>query len=162
MITKAIEFATKKHSGQFRKITGLPYVTHPIEVARLVEQFKSSKNMTELKVAALLHDTLEDTNATFSEIAMEFSPLIASLVLELTSDSLEIKKTSKCEYLKRKMLGMSSYGLFIKLCDRLSNLRDNPTDKSKSDTKAILEFLKANRKLSLSQLSVIQEIELCY
>ena len=110
MITKAIEFATKKHSGQFRKITGLPYVTHPIEVARLVEQFKSSKNMTELKVAALLHDTLEDTNATFSEIAMEFSPLIASLVLELTSDSLEIKKTSKCEYLKRLLPAFISKG----------------------------------------------------
>ena len=162
MLIKALKFATKKHSGQFRKISGLPYVTHPIEVAKLVEQFKSSKNMTELKVAALLHDTLEDTDATFSEIAMEFSPLIANLVLELTSDSLEIKKTSKCEYLKRKMLGMSSYGLFIKLCDRLSNLRDNPTEKSKNDTKAILEFLKANRRLSLSQLSVIQEIELCY
>jgi hypothetical protein len=57
------------------------------------------------------------------------------------------------------MLGMSSYGLFIKLCDRLSNILDNPTSKTIQDTKIILEFLKKNRKLSKSHKAVILEIE---
>ena len=162
MLNKALDFATNKHLGQFRKVTNLPYITHPINVADLVLAYKSSKKITELRVAALLHDTLEDTDATFEEISKEFSPLVASLVLELTSDSESVKKMGKCEYLKRKMLGMSSWGLLIKLCDRLSNLRDNPTEKSKQDTADILEFLKNQRKLSASHLAVIQQIEYCY
>lgn len=159
MLQKSIKFATEKHKGQFRKVSGKPYVTHPIEVSQLVSKFKSSKKIEELQVAAVLHDTLEDTETSFVELASEFSPLVASLVLELTSDPVLVQKLSKKEYLKKKMLGMSSYGLLIKLCDRLSNIKDSPTEKAKKDTKEILDFLKVERKLSQSHLSVISEIE---
>ena len=162
MLDKSIKFATEKHAGQYRKISGKPYVTHPIEVSELVAQFKTSKKLQELCVAAVLHDTLEDTDTSFTELVLEFSPLVASLVLELTSDAALIQKTSKKEYLKRKMLGISSYGLLIKLCDRLSNIRDNPTDKTLADTREILEFLKTQRNLSRSHLAVIAEIEACF
>jgi len=95
LVLKAIIFATEKHKGQERKSTGLPYITHPIIVSHLLEKFKSSKNKDILKTAALLHDTLEDTNTSFQEISTNFSPMIAGIVLELTSDENEIKKIGR-------------------------------------------------------------------
>ena len=159
MLEKSIKFATEKHSGQFRKISGKPYVTHPIEVSLLVSKFKTSKKIQESQAAAVLHDTLEDTNTSFQELAVEFSPLVASLVLELTSDAAMIQKITKKEYLKKKMLGMSSYGLVIKLCDRLSNIQDHPTDKARLDTREIIDYLKVNRKLSKTHKQIIKQIE---
>jgi (p)ppGpp synthase/HD superfamily hydrolase len=159
MSEKAKLFATQKHSGQYRKVSGEPYVNHVLHVGELVSTFKISKKLPQLVEAGILHDTLEDTDTTFVELASEFSPLVASLVLELTSDPKLVQQLSKKEYLKRKMLGMSSYGLFIKLCDRLSNVMDHPTDKAIISTREIIEFLRENRKLSQSHLSVIHEIE---
>lgn len=159
MITEAKTFAIKKHANQYRKVSGEPYVNHVLQVGDLVSTYKISKKLPELIVAGILHDTLEDTDTTFVELATEFSPLVASLVLELTSDPKQVQLLSKKEYLKRKMLGMSSYGLFIKLCDRLSNVMDHPTNKAIIATREIIEFLRENRKLSQSHLAVIHEIE---
>lgn len=157
---KAIQFAVIKHHGQLRKVSKKPYVTHPIEVGQLVSQYKVSKNIEPIIDAAILHDVLEDTDSTFIELATEFSPLVASLVLELTSDPKQLAAIGKNEYLKKKMLGMSSYALLIKLCDRLSNIKDNPTVKSVEETKEILEYLKNHRKLSTTHLKIISDIEL--
>jgi (p)ppGpp synthase/HD superfamily hydrolase len=159
MSEQAKQFAILKHAGQYRKVSGEPYVNHVLQVGELVSTFKISKKLPQLVEAGILHDTLEDTDTTFVELATEFSPLVASLVLELTSDPKLVQQLSKKEYLKRKMLGMSSYGLFIKLCDRLSNVMDHPTDKAIISTREILEFLRENRKLSQSHLAVIHEIE---
>lgn len=159
MITEAKTFAIKKHANQYRKVSGEPYVNHVLQVGDLISTYKISKKLPELIVAGILHDTLEDTDTTFTELATEFSPLVASLVLELTSDPNQVQLLSKKEYLKRKMLGMSSYGLFIKLCDRLSNVMDHPTNKAIIATREIIEFLRENRKLSQSHLAVIHEIE---
>ena len=84
---------------------------------------------------------------------------MAQLVFELTSDPAEIKKIGKVEYLKNKMRGMSSYALYLKLCDRLGNLIDHPSEKQIVETREILASLKKGRKLSKSHLSVIKEIE---
>lgn len=156
---KAIQFAIVKHNGQFRKVSGEPYVTHPIAVAELVLKYKRSKHINALVEAAILHDCLEDTDATFVELATEFSPLVASLVLELTSDTNMIKQMGKLEYLKKRLVGMSSYALVDKLCDRLHNISDNPTQKMKDDTRELLVFLKDNRRLSDTHLAIIQDIE---
>ena len=80
LIFKAIQFATKKHKGQFRKVSNSEYISHPVAVSYLVASFKKSKNLDELICACLLHDTLEDTDTDFVELAKEFTPLIASLV----------------------------------------------------------------------------------
>lgn len=159
MSENATLFAKQKHAGQYRRISGEPYVNHVLQVGHLVSNYKVSKKLPELVEAAILHDTLEDTDTTFVELAETFSPLVASLVLELTSDPEQVMKQSKKLYLKQKMMGMSSYGLLIKLCDRLSNIMDNPTEKTVSSTKEILDFLKENRKLSKSHLAVIKDIE---
>jgi len=158
LLLKALDFAKRKHAGQVRKGSGAAYVTHPVAVSYLVAAYKRSKHLDEMLVAALLHDCLEDTNTTFKEIAINFTPLVASLVLELSNDPVEIKKVGKLEYQKRKVVGMSSYGLVIKLADRLHNLSDHPTMKMVTDTMELLNFLKKNRKLSNTHKALVADI----
>lgn len=159
MIYKAIKFAEEKHQGQIRKGSGLPYVTHPIITSYLLAKFKRSKHIEELIVAAILHDTLEDTETTFVEIAEAFTPLVASLVFELTSDEEQIKLLGKNEYFKKKLLGISNYALVLKLVDRLSNISDNPKHQYVVDTQELVEHISKNRKLTATQKNIIKEIK---
>ena len=158
MLLKALEFQKIKHKGQTRKATGEDYSMHPVAVSYIVAAYKRSKHLDEMLIASLLHDTLEDTATTFAEITKEFSPLVASLVLELSNDPVEIKKVGKLEYQKRKVLGMSSYGLVIKLADRLHNISDHPTMKMILDTMDLMAFLKKNRKLSKTHKALVADI----
>ncbi len=80
----ALDFATKAHEGQVRKYTGEPYICHPISVARLVAAVTNDKAMI---AAALLHDTVEDTDVTLDEIERLFGSDVASLVESLTDVS---------------------------------------------------------------------------
>ena len=114
LVIKAIGFAAEKHKGQERRGSGLPYVTHPIIVMELIQKYKSdSVRLNELKCAALLHDVLEDTECTYKELEREFGPLVASLVIELTSDEEMIEKMGKKEYIKQKMFNMSKYAFIL-------------------------------------------------
>ena len=158
MILKALDFAKAKHSGQVRRGSGAPYVTHPIAVSYLVASYKRSKHLNELLVAALLHDTLEDTDTNFVELASTFSPLVASLVLELTSDEKEISKVGKNEYLKKELLGISSYGLVLKLADRLHNVTDSPKPAYVKDTIELMAYIQENRKLSKTHQAIVADI----
>jgi (p)ppGpp synthase/HD superfamily hydrolase len=158
LVLKAIKFATEKHQGQLRKVSGDEYITHPISVSYLVAIYKKSKHLDELISAAYLHDTLEDTKTTFLELSTEFTPLTASLVKELTSDANEINKIGKLVYLQKKMVAMSSYSLVIKLCDRLHNISDNPTDKMLDDTTQLLVYLEKNRKLTNTHKELVKAI----
>ncbi|KVP96454.1 hypothetical protein WJ96_04320 [Burkholderia ubonensis] len=159
MLLDAIQVANEKHDGQVRKGSGDPYVTHPIAVSYLVAAFKRSSKLVELIVAAILHDCLEDTDMTFEEMARRFSPLVASLVLELSNDDEKVAKLGKLEYQTKKVLGMSSYALVIKLCDRLHNVSDNPTEKMVADTLVLMQRLCDGRKLSRTQLELVHAIE---
>ncbi len=162
MLLKALSFSKRKHHGQVRKGSGAAYVTHPVAVSYLVAAYKRSKHLDELLAAAILHDTLEDTNTTFVEIASNFTPLVASLVLELSNDPVQIRKIGKLEYQKKKIAGMSSYGLIIKLADRLHNISDHPSAKMITDTVELLEFLKKNRKLTKTHKAMVVDIlKLC-
>jgi (p)ppGpp synthase/HD superfamily hydrolase len=147
LVVKAISYAAKMHAGQVRRESGLPYVIHPMTVMELIHKFKyDSSNIESLKCAALLHDVLEDTDCTYVDIEREFSPMIASMVMELTSDDVKIKEVGKNEYLKIKMVDMSKYAYLLKLVDRLSNVMDNPTEKYVSNTIELMEHLDKNRK----------------
>lgn len=159
LIRKAIKFAAEKHKGQERKISELPYVVHPLEVAFIISKYKNSKRLDELMVAAILHDTLEDTETNFIEISTEFTPLVASLVLELTSDTDEMKKIGKNEYLKKKLVGLSNYALLLKLADRLANISDNPKIAYALDTIELIKHIELNRILTKSQALIIAEIK---
>lgn len=161
LVIKAIQFAAEKHKGQERRGSGLPYVMHPIIVMELVQKYKGgSKHIEELKCAALLHDVLEDTDCTYSEIEREFGPLVASIVMELTSDEAMIKLLGKNEYLKGKMEKMSQYAFTLKLLDRLSNIMDGPRDGYVKKTLKLLDHLAEKRvEITDRQLGIIGDIK---
>ncbi|KVP16841.1 hypothetical protein WJ84_00785 [Burkholderia ubonensis] len=159
MLLDAINFANERHAGQVRKGSGDPYVTHTIAVSYLVAIYKRSSKLVELLVAAILHDCLEDTETTFEELATRFSPLVATLVFELSNDEEKIAVMGKLDYQTKKLLGMSSYALVIKLCDRLHNVSDNPTEKMVADTLVLMQRLRDGRKLSRPQMELVEAIE---
>ena len=164
-VRQALDYATQAHAGQTRS-GGEPYIGHPVRVANTIQQYKQSHNIDALIAAAYLHDTIEDTDTTHEALHDLFGGLVASLVLELTSDLEQIKKVGKKEYLAKKMAhDMSSYGLVIKLADRLDNVQDIATAKSpawrakyKADTEHIMDYLEQNRTLSGTHKKLISLI----
>ena len=154
-VKQALNYATQAHSKQTRS-GGEPYIGHPVRVANTIKQYKQSHNIDAIIAAAYLHDTIEDTDTTHEALHDLFGGLVASLVLELTSDLEQIKKVGKKEYLAKKMAyDMSSYGLVIKLADRLDNVQDIATAKTpewrakyKAETEHILDYIEKNRVLS--------------
>ena len=124
-IRAAYEFAAAAHQGQLRK-DGSPFVTHPLAVAQIVdEELHLDSESIE---AALLHDTIEDTDATHEDIAKQFSPTVADLV-EGVSKLTRVHYTSKAqeqmENLRKMLLAMSKdiRVILIKIADRLHNMR---------------------------------------
>jgi hypothetical protein len=151
---EALQYATQAHAGQTRA-GGDPYITHPMRVADHIRQYKQSHNLEALISAAYLHDTIEDTDTTHEILHDLFGGLVASLVQELTSDPEQIKQMGKAQYLAHKMAAMSSYGLVIKLADRLDNVKDITTARTpqwrakyKAETEHILNFIEKNRVLT--------------
>lgn len=166
-IRKAIHFAIEAHDGQFRKFSGVEYVNHPIEVAKIVRENKTSKNIEKILIAALCHDTVEDCGhkgITLEVIENKFGSFVSSIVSELTSDTDEIKRVGKSQYLLNKMLNMTSYSLVIKLADRLHNCSDlgqseRFTNKYVPETRFILDGLRKRTQLSNTHRSLISKIE---
>ena len=159
MLLDAIQFANEKHAGQVRRASGDPYVSHTLAVSYLVAAYKRSSRLVELLVASVLHDSLEDTDMTFEELARRFTPLVASLVLELSNDEAKIAEVGKLAYQTKKMLGMSNYGLVIKLADRLHNISDSPSPQMVAGTKVLMERLRDGRKLTATHLAMVSAIE---
>ncbi len=130
-LQKVEEFATKAHSGQTRRDSGVPYIEHPKRVAHNVRLFYpcyvvNGGQLTRdtLCAVALLHDTIEDTETTLEELNRLFGDTISHLVDELTTDNVVLTTVGKTEYLSQKMCEMSMDALFVKYCDRMDNLHD--------------------------------------
>ncbi len=161
---RAIEFATKAHKGQYRKSSGRPYILHPIEVMSLAMQMKNSKNVFLIGTAAILHDADEDNDqVSIKLIAEEFGYAVASIVDELTTNKEECLAMGKDNYLLAKMLKMSSYALYIKLCDRYLNICEMKgvaeafKEKYSKETRFIVDGL-IERKLTKSHRKIIKLI----
>jgi (p)ppGpp synthase/HD superfamily hydrolase len=160
---KALEFAKEMHNGQYR-CDGTDYIVHPIRVANYVSELKESNNIETLLASAYLHDTLEDTDATYYDLVGKFGSQVASIVLELTTDEDLKKVLGKTKYLEIKMKNMTSWALVIKLCDRLDNVSDLKDmddffrNKYAKETAEILDYLVDNRSLSKTHLCIIKKI----
>jgi|688.fasta_scaffold486584_1 guanosine-3',5'-bis(diphosphate) 3'-pyrophosphohydrolase len=158
---QALAYATQAHAGQTRS-GGDPYISHPVRVANTVAANKKSKHIDALISAAYLHDTVEDTNTTHEDLEKMFGGLVASLVLELTSDKAQIDKIGKSQYLAKKMAVMSSYALVIKLADRLDNVQDIATARTpqwrakyKAETEHVLDYIEQKRALTGTHKKII-------
>jgi hypothetical protein len=123
IIAKAEKFAQEAHKDHKRKYTGDPYYVHLDEVRNIVKQ---AGGTIEQQAAALLHDTVEDTNTTPMDITREFGPKIAKLVVELTDVSKPEdgnRKTRKAID-RDKLAGVSAEAQTVKYADLISNGKD--------------------------------------
>jgi (p)ppGpp synthase/HD superfamily hydrolase len=115
----ALLYAIKKHNGQLRKYTNEPYITHCIAVAATVARFGGDPAMVK---AALLHDVLEDTDATYDELGHAVGPIVAKYVLLLTDCGKEVgnRKTRK-EVDRARLAAAPGQVQTIKLADLIDN-----------------------------------------
>jgi (p)ppGpp synthase/HD superfamily hydrolase len=138
LIDKAIYWAKKYHDGQFRK-SGEPYYTHPLEVAYLVSEYKLTTNVI---VTAILHDVVEDSEATVGMIVDAFSWRIAEMVDRLTRDRPDGSKLSVEEILDNAYEKQDREVLLIKVIDRLHNTVTLDSLTGKKQKKQVEETLK--------------------
>ena len=124
LIRRAYDFAADAHRHQMRK-SGIPYISHPLEVASILTELQ----MDAMTVAsALLHDTIEDTDAGEEQIASLFSPEVAALVSGVTKlGKLEFfsQEERQAESFRKMLVAMAKdiRVILVKLADRLHNLR---------------------------------------
>ncbi|XP_075774154.1 guanosine-3',5'-bis(diphosphate) 3'-pyrophosphohydrolase MESH1 [Pelodiscus sinensis] len=122
-LLEAADFAARKHKQQRRQDPeGTPYINHPIGVARILSREAGVTDVAVLQ-AALLHDTVEDTDTTLAEIQEHFGQEVRRLVEEVTDDKSLPKPERK--RLQIEHAPHSSRGAkLVKLADKLDNLRD--------------------------------------
>jgi len=121
-VLDAAHYAAQKHASQRRKgQSAEPYVNHLIEVAHLVSTVAPEQD-TNLVVAALLHDTIEDTGVTAFELVERFGLDVADLVVEMTDDK-SLPKAERKRLQIEHAPNMSVRAQVIKLADKISNLR---------------------------------------
>ncbi len=126
MIDRALVFAVMKHAGQRRKGSQVPYITHVVEAMGIVAEIRLADE--QLQIAALLHDTLEDTDTTKEELGRLFGPRVAQLVAE-ESENKRIERAAKDTWKERKqetidhLKEASTEVQIVALGDKLSNIR---------------------------------------
>lgn len=163
-IEKAIKMATEAHEGQMRK-SGDPYISHPIAVMKIVEDWGMDEDTI---IAAVLHDTVEDTDITLDDIKKEFGEQVAFLVDGVTKLSnvrsgmrdIDTYLPETKDNLLRLLVALGSdiRVLIIKLADRLHNLRTLsalPPEKQRKIAKESLEvFAPLADRLNMGRLRV--------
>jgi len=124
LIDRAVEYAREKHKEQKRK-DGSPYIIHPLAVAEIVTEMGLDQDAV---LGALLHDCIEDTDASFDEIAKLFGTTCAELVegvTKLTRANFSSSEQQQMENLRKMFMAMSKdiRVVLIKIADRLHNMR---------------------------------------
>lgn len=127
LFDKAAHFAISAHANTERRAKGFPYIIHPMEAAAIVATMTTDP---ELLAAAILHDTLEDTEVTFEELRSQFGNRVAYLVLA-ESDNGILRQTTWRESKSRaveRLANASHEGKIVAMGDKLSNLRAIASD----------------------------------
>ena len=139
-VAYAYNFAKRKHddTGAIRKNTGKPYFVHPEMVADVVAAYGGTDAEIE---AALLHDTLEDTDTTAEELEAVYGPTVAQIVEEVTNFQPDVDRLGKESYINQELLELSNSALLVKVADMVCNLQDAPKPGQKERLIRNLEYL---------------------
>jgi guanosine-3',5'-bis(diphosphate) 3'-pyrophosphohydrolase len=122
-LLRAVEFAAEKHRDQRRKgVDASPYINHPIGVASMIANIGGVHDLTVL-VAAVLHDTIEDTQTAPEELETIFGTEVRDIVLEVTDDKRLLKHDRKRMQVEHAP-HLSRAAKLIKLADKISNVRE--------------------------------------
>ena len=161
-VEAAFELAKAAHEGQFRK-SGEPYITHPVAVAKILADMHLDPQAL---MAALLHDTVEDTGTTQREITRAFGKSVGDLVdgvSKLTKIEFESQQHAQAENFRKMLLAMARdvRVILIKLADRLHNMRTLDAVSREQQTRIARETLEiygpiANR---LGLNNIYQELQ---
>jgi len=138
-----VDFASLKHRHQRRK-SGEPYVTHPLAVATVLAELKRDADTV---VAGLLHDTVEDTDATLEDIQAQFGASVATIVDGVTNAEAQTDYENNMDLLLA--LGREWRVALVKLADRLHNMRTlgaMPRHKQVKKAEETLSLCDAGRK----------------
>ena len=135
-VAACFDFAAQAHTGQ-RRESGDPYMTHVVEVCRILLDLLEARLDTTLLCAALLHDVVEDTTVTAEDVEKRFGKEVAALVdgvTKLARLHFDSREAAQAENFRRMLLSMAQdlRVIFIKLADRLHNMRT-------------IEFLRADK-----------------
>jgi guanosine-3',5'-bis(diphosphate) 3'-pyrophosphohydrolase len=123
VLIDALAFAAYKHRNQRRKdAAASPYINHPIALARVLAVEAGVRDEGVL-IAAILHDTVEDTETTIDELRLRFGRRIADVVAEVTDDRTLVKATRKQLQIAHAA-SLSRRAKQVKLADKICNLRD--------------------------------------
>ena len=123
LLLRALSFAAHKHRDQRRKdAEASPYINHPIALAQVLAA-EGGVSDIEVLAAALLHDTIEDTDTTGEELEREFGHRIAAIVVEVTDDT-ALPKAERKRLQIVHAAGISPGAKLVKLADKICNLRD--------------------------------------
>jgi GTP diphosphokinase / guanosine-3',5'-bis(diphosphate) 3'-diphosphatase len=142
LIERAYDIAARQHAGQVRK-SGDPFITHPLAVATILAELGMP---AETLCAALLHDTIEDTDYTLDELRREFGDDVATLVDGVTKlDKVKYGEAAQAETVRKMVVAMSRdiRVLVVKLADRLHNMRTLrylPREKQEQKSREVLEI----------------------
>jgi len=119
----AVRYAAHQHRTQKRKgPDGSPYINHPVEAAEILTSIGGITDIDVLR-AAVLHDTVEDTDSTKEELTQEFSPEVAALVMEVT-DNKSLPKAERKRLQIEHTRTMSHGARLIKIADKICNVRE--------------------------------------
>ena len=138
----AFDYANAHHGPQLRK-SGEPYITHPLAVAEIVNELDLDLDSI---IAALLHDCIEDTDASHDDISKLFGSTVADLVegvTKLTRMQYTSKEEEQMENLRKMFMAMAQdvRVILIKLCDRLHNMRTLQYQSEKKQREKALETM---------------------
>ena len=122
LLARAVDYAARQHIAQRRKgERGEPYVNHLTEVAGLLAEATGGDDVV-LLMGGLLHDTLEDTDASYEDLVERFGPEVAALVAEVTDDK-SLPKEERKRLQIDKAPDKSRRAKLLKIADKTSNLR---------------------------------------
>ena len=132
MLNNAIAYAVEKHRNGLRKGTKMPYIVHPLEVMHNLLLMGADKN---LMAAGVLHDTVEDTDATLEEIAEKFGEDVASLVASHTEKDKSLPWKKRKDIALEHLKHANKREQMLVLADKLSNMRAIARDYDKIQDK---------------------------
>ncbi len=156
MVEKAIIFAAKAHAGQMRKATDIPYITHPYTVGMLLQK----ANCTDEVIAAgILHDTIEDTSATYEELTEQFGLHVSNLVRSASEPDKSLSWEERKQHTIEMLKNASLEEIQIISADKLHNLRTIRENQSVIGDKIWDRFKRGKRDQQWYYSSIVKELE---
>jgi len=155
MIDLALEVAASAHSGQVRKGSDIPYITHPFAVGILLLKAGCSE---EVVAAGLLHDTLEDTSLTVEEIRLQFGDCVADIVLGCSEPnrklSWEERKQHTMDFLRTAPMEIR----WVTCADKLHNLRTIVSDLARVGDQVWYRFHRGRQKQEWYYRGIVESL----